>query len=82
MAKAIDPRVVEVQSRIFAGRLDLNQVLSRAGVHRTTWWRWVNGTDPRRDTLLKIDNAIRALLQEKEDQNGSASRLDEQGDGA
>lgn len=77
MAKPIDPRVVDLNARIFAGRLDLRQVLNRAGVPRSTWWRWVKlGSDPRRDTLAKIDSAITAKLIEKEEEDGRESRHD------
>ena len=81
MAKPIDPRVVELQSRIFAGRLDLRQVLNRAHVPRSTWWRWVkHGSDPRRETLQKISAAIIAKLTEKEEPDGSSSRKQEDPD--
>lgn len=75
MAEPIDPRVVALQSRIFAGRLKLNEVLNRAGVPTSTWWRWVtHGSDPRRKTLDKIDAAITAKIAEKEALSGQESQ--------
>ena len=73
MKHPIDERVVALQSRIFAGRLKLHEVLNRAGVPRSTWWRWVNGGDARRETLLKIDAAISAKLLEKDSDIGPKS---------
>lgn len=64
MAKPIDPRVVDLNARIFAGRLVLNEVLTRAGVPRSTWARWKAGSDPRRATLEKVDVAITQKLNE------------------
>lgn len=79
MAKPIDPRVVDLNSRIFAGRLVLSEVLNRAGVPFSTWWRWVkHGAEPRRDTIGKVDRAITAKLAEKEAADGSEAGAEPQ----
>lgn len=62
----VESEVVALQARIFAGRLKLNEVLNRAGVNRSTWFRWVRGdAEPKLSTLRKIGAAIDAKLQEK-----------------
>lgn len=67
MAKPIDTRVVALNSRIFAARLDRRHVLIRAGVPRSTWWRWVkHGWEPKQKTVDKVDDAITAIIAEKE----------------
>ena len=43
---------------MFARRLRLGQVLSRAGVNRSTWARWVAGAEPKKSTLQKVDAAL------------------------
>lgn len=62
MNKPIHSEVVRLQSRIFAGRLKLSHVLSKAEVHRSTWARWVEGAEPKFSTIESIDRAIDALL--------------------
>lgn len=70
MANPIDPRVVDLHARIFAGRLVLNKVLRRAGVAPSTWTRLKAGSDPRRATLEKIDQAITQMITEQEATSG------------
>lgn len=70
MAEPIDPRVVDLNARIFAGRLTLKDVLRRAQVPPSTWLRWRKGGDPRRATLAKIDSAITSILTEQEATRG------------
>ncbi len=66
MTQGIHPEVVELQSRIFAGQLNLSQVLNRADVRRSTWWRWTQGAEPKFSTLAKVRQAIDAKLSERE----------------
>lgn len=59
--KPIDSDVVALQARIFARRLRLGAVLSKAGVNRSTWARWVAGAEPKKSTLQKVDEAVSIL---------------------
>ncbi len=49
---------------MFAGRLKLGEVLNRADVRRSTWWRWTQGAEPKFSTLAKVRQAIDAKLSE------------------
>jgi predicted transcriptional regulator len=69
---------VALNSRIFENRLVVKRVLQRAHVPASTWWRWVTkGSDPRRETLGKIERAIDSLIAEKDATDGSTSRHSE-----
>lgn len=71
MAKPIDPRVVDLNTRIFAHRLVVKDVLRRASVPPSTWTRWKAGADARRATLDKVDQAITQLINEQEALRGT-----------
>lgn len=71
MAEIIDPRVIELNTRIFVARLKLHHVLKRANLPRSTWHRWRSGSDPRRATLAKVDQAIIQMINEKDANHGS-----------
>ena len=62
MTKPIDDEVIALQARIFAGRLKIGDVLRGAGVHRSTWSRWVAGAEPKLGTLRKVAEAVDAKL--------------------
>lgn len=57
--------VVNTQARIFAERLKVGQVLRRAGLQPSTWWRWTQGAEPKISSLEKVDAAIDAILEER-----------------
>ena len=60
------PEVVDLQTRMFVGRLKLGEVLTHARVKRSTWWRWTQGAEPKRQTLKKVSDAIDALTNSKD----------------
>lgn len=63
--KSMRPEVVTLQARIFAERLKLGQVLNRAGLNRSTWSRWVSGSEPKLSNLDAMNAAIDAKIAER-----------------
>jgi len=70
---ALDPEVVRLQSLVFQHRLKMIDVLTEAGVSRSTWSRMRNGDNFYVSNLRKIEAAIVQLTQKDringEDQN-------------
>lgn len=64
MKQIVSPEVVALQARMFAYRLKLPDVLKRAGVHRSSWWRWSRGGDVRMKSLGAVREAIDAMIAE------------------
>ena len=62
--KEIHPLVLDIQSRIFAHRLRVLSVMSRAGVDASTWWRWTQGAEPKLGTLDRVNRAIDEAIEE------------------
>lgn len=60
------PEVAEIAARAEAANIGMDAVLRRAGIARTTWWRWVDGRfEPRMSTLRRVHQALEAELQER-----------------
>lgn len=72
--RPIDPEVIRLQSRIFAGKLRVGEVLNRAGIKRSTWWHWTKGAIPSLPNIRRMDAAITAKLDEKDAARGQESR--------
>lgn len=56
---------LQVRRKADEMRVTLGAVLERAGVQRSTFWRWEEGVKPRNLTLLKIQDAIEAIEAER-----------------
>lgn len=63
MEIAITP--IHVRRKADEMRVTLGAVLARAGVQRSTFWRWEEGVQPRNLTLLKIQDALDAIAAER-----------------
>ncbi len=61
----INPLVVELQARMFAGGLRIGEVLRKAGLERTTWWRWTQGAEPKFSSVEKMKTAIEEIQRER-----------------
>lgn len=61
MSKA--PEVAEIEARAAAANVNITDVLKRAGIATTTWWRWSEGHfAPRLSTLRKVRGALDAEI--------------------
>ena len=56
---------IRVASRAFAANIPFPQVLKRAQVGRSTWWRMRNGKDFRASVIQRLDIAIDELAREQ-----------------
>jgi predicted transcriptional regulator len=57
MVKA--PEIQEIETKAAEANVSIADVLKRAGVASTTWWRWSEGQfDPRFSTLRKVRDAL------------------------
>lgn len=62
----IAPEVIEIKSRAARAGIDIADVLVRANVARTTWWRWTEEHyEPRLKTLRTVREALDELVAEK-----------------
>lgn len=53
------PEVAEIESLASTAGISIDDVLKRAGVATTTWWRWREGHFlPRLSTLRKVRSAL------------------------
>lgn len=60
------PEIVEIESRATTAGVEIGDVLKRAGVASTTWWRWSEGHfDPRLSTLRKVRAALDAEIADR-----------------
>lgn len=60
------PEIRDIQARASEGGVQIDAVLRRAKVAKTTWWRWSEGQfEPRLSTLRKVREALDAELREK-----------------
>ena len=57
----------QIRLRAYAARVSINQLLKRAGVQNSTFWRWENGdtADAHPVTLGKIADALAAIEAER-----------------
>lgn len=69
----IEPEVVRLATRIFEHKLEVTEVMERAGLTRGLWYRWRDGGDPRVSQIRRVDQAIDQLIAEKEKPNGDPS---------
>lgn len=64
MSKA--PEVAEIEARAAAANVNIADVLRRAGIASTTWWRWSEGHfGPRLSTLRKVKDALEAEIAQR-----------------
>ena len=57
----------EVRERAYMARISLNQLLARAGVNNSTFWRWAGGstTNIHPVTIGKIADALADVERER-----------------
>jgi transcriptional regulator with XRE-family HTH domain len=56
------PEFVAVAERASQAEVDVDLLLAKTGIARTTWWRWSLGeTEPRLKTLRKLEAELTAL---------------------
>jgi predicted transcriptional regulator len=60
------PEIAALADRIFRSGLKTRDVLTRAEISRSTWWRLTNGGDTNLSTVHQISRAIDALNAEKD----------------
>jgi DNA-binding phage protein len=59
----IAPEVLEIESLAEAAQVPMADVLKRANVASTTWWRWSQKHfEPRFSTLRKVREALDAEI--------------------
>lgn len=58
---------LQIKERATAAHIPISKLLERAGVQKTTFWRWSTGetSDPHPVTLRKIADALEAFEAEK-----------------
>jgi predicted transcriptional regulator len=55
----VSPEIREIEALADSANVPMPDVLKRANVARTTWWRWSEGHfDPRYATLRKVRDAL------------------------
>lgn len=57
----------ELKRDLKAARIPVDDVLSLAGVNRSTWTRWGNQQSPRIDRWASVKDAASKLLTERQD---------------
>lgn len=61
------PEVAEIESLASTAGIPIDDVLKRAGVANTTWWRWTEGHFlPRLSTLRKVRAALNDEIERKD----------------
>lgn len=60
------PELLEIETRADTAGVAMSDVLKRAGVASTTWWRWSEGHfEPRMSTLRKVRDALDGEISER-----------------
>lgn len=60
----IAPEVIELEELAARERVDLPLALAKAGVAKTTHYRWTKGAEPLTGTIRKVRAAILELAQQ------------------
>lgn len=59
----ITPEIREIEHRAAAADVPITDILNRAGVAATTWWRWTTGKyEPRLSMLRKVQAALESEI--------------------
>jgi predicted transcriptional regulator len=62
----VAPQVQEIEALAASAGVPMLDVLKRAGVATTTWWRWSEGHfEPRFSTLRRVRDALDELVASK-----------------
>lgn len=63
---AFNDEIAELEREVKEASLPIEDVLDKAGVHRSSWTRWKNGThSPRMDNWSMVRDTARRLIAEK-----------------
>lgn len=64
-ATTLTPAIV--RERAMRAYLSINQLMQRAGLPNSTFWRWENGTtaEPQPATLQRIEDALQAFEKDR-----------------
>jgi hypothetical protein len=63
MKTALTPEIV--RQRATKAHVSINQLMKRARLQNSTFWRWQQGSEPHPVTLQKLSDALDAIEAEK-----------------